>query len=173
VDVVIGLGGNVGDVAASLAEARSRIAEWARLIAASRLFKTSPVGPPDQPVYLNAALRVGIDCAFGELVDRCQELEEAAGRDRSVEARWGPRTLDIDLLVARDAVHRGPRLELPHPRLHERAFALVPAAEVAPDWRHPLLGEPLQVLAARAIERDPGAVIEVVTSGGWRVSTAS
>jgi 2-amino-4-hydroxy-6-hydroxymethyldihydropteridine diphosphokinase len=172
-DVVVGLGGNVGSVAASLAAARSKIAEWARVRSASRLFRTSPVGLPDQPAFLNAALRIGIGCTFGELVDRCQELERAAGRDRSTETRWGPRPLDIDLLVARDAVHRGLRLELPHARFHERAFALVPAAEVAPDWRHPLLGETLLQLAERALEREHGAVLEVLDSGLWQASAAS
>jgi len=168
-DVVIGLGGNVGPVAASFAAARSRLGEWARVAAASHLYRTSPVGPSDQPAFVNAALLIAVGCTFGELVDRCQEIERAAGRDRSTESRWGPRPLDIDLLVARDAVHRGRRLELPHPRFHERTFALVPAAEVAPDWRHPLLGRPLQQLAKRVHERDPGAVIEVVASDLWQV----
>ena len=70
--------------------------------------------------------------------------------------------------MARDAVRRGPGLELPHPRFHERAFALVPAAEVASDWRHPLLGQSLRQLAEQALEQDRGAVLDIVTSDLWQ-----
>jgi 2-amino-4-hydroxy-6-hydroxymethyldihydropteridine diphosphokinase len=171
--VVLGLGGNVGDVAAAFAEARSRLEAWSRVVAASRLFRTAPVGTLEQPDFLNAALRLELACDLGELVARCQELESEAGRDRSTEARWGPRTLDLDLLLVRDAVHRGPRLELPHPRLHERAFALVPAAEVAPGWLHPLLGQTLDRLAERAAERDRCAVSPAPTHILWRAWPAS
>jgi 2-amino-4-hydroxy-6-hydroxymethyldihydropteridine diphosphokinase len=123
VQVVLGLGGNQGDALSALVEARSQLGQWTRVLAASRVFRTSPVGPVAQPPFLNAALLIDSEVGPCELLDRCQELEAAAGRDRSREARWGPRALDIDLLVARDVVHRGPRLELPHPRVHERAFA--------------------------------------------------
>lgn len=166
--VVLGLGGNQGDALSALVEARSQLAQWTRVLAASRVFRTSPVGPVAQPPFLNAALLIDGDHSPCELLDRCQELEAAAGRDRSREARWGPRALDIDLLVARDVVHRGPRLELPHPRFHERAFALVPAAEVAGEWRHPLLGRTLVWLAADALRSEPAAVAEVVPADRWR-----
>ncbi len=89
----------------------------------------------------------------------CRELEVAAGRDRSTEQRWGPRVLDLDLLMVRDLVWRGPELELPHPGFHRRAFALVPAAELVPDWVHPLVGRTIGDLAEEALRDDPGALI--------------
>jgi 2-amino-4-hydroxy-6-hydroxymethyldihydropteridine diphosphokinase len=168
VQVVLGLGGNLGDPLSALVEARSKISSWATVLAASRLFRTSPVGPVAQTPFLNAALLIDGDLSPFELLGRCHELEAAAGRDRVREARWGPRALDIDLLVAREAVHRGPRLALPHARFHERAFALVPAAEVAGEWCHPLLGCTLGELAADALRRDPGAVVEVLPADRWR-----
>ena len=168
VQVVLGLGGNLGDPLRALVEARARISGWAVVLAASRVLRTAPVGPVEQPPFVNAALLIDAGCGPCELLGRCQELEAAAGRDRSREARWGPRALDIDLLVARDVVHRGPLLELPHPRFHERAFALVPAAEVAGEWRHPLLGRTLAALAADALRADPAAVAAVLADGRWR-----
>ena len=165
---MLGLGGNLGDPLSALVEARSKISSWATVLAASRVFRTSPVGPVAQAPFLNAALLIDGDLSPFELLDLCHELEAAAGRDRAREARWGPRALDIDLLVARDVVHRGPLLELPHPRFHERAFALVPAAEVAGEWRHPLLGRTLAALAADALGGDPAAVAEVLADGRWR-----
>ncbi len=132
--VVIGCGGNLGDVENAFRRARARLTAAARLVGSSGLYRTRAVGPPDQPDYLNAAVLVRWPGRPTALLDLCQQLEAAAGRDRTVERRWGPRTLDLDLLVADGIVCRGPRLRLPHPRLAERAFALVPAADVAPDW---------------------------------------
>jgi len=169
VQVVLGLGGNLGDALGALAAARSQLAQWMPVLAASRVFRTAPVGPVAQPSFLNAALLVESDLSPRELLERCLELEAAAGRDRAHETRWGPRHLDIDLLVARDLVRRGPMLELPHPRLLERAFALVPAAEVAGEWRHPLLGRTLTELAGEALRRDPAAVVEPLAAGRWQL----
>lgn len=166
--VVLGLGGNLGDPLRALVEARSRISSWATVLAASRVFRTAPVGPVAQPPFLNAALLVEGGLSPRELLERCLELEAAAGRDRAREVRWGPRPLDIDLLMARDFVRRGSRLALPHPRLHERAFALVPAAEVAAEWRHPLIGRTLSELAQDAIRTDPTALVEPVGTGRWQ-----
>jgi len=141
--IVIGLGGNVGDVESAFRAARTRLADAARIVCSSGLYRTRAVGPPGQSDYLNAGVLVAWPGRPHALLDLCQELEAAAGRDRKVERRWGPRTLDLDLLVADGVVCRGPRLRLPHPRLAERAFALVPAAEVAPDWVLPSDGRTL------------------------------
>lgn len=141
--VVIGLGGNVGDVEDAFRAARTRLGEAARVFSSSALYGTRAVGPPGQPDYVNAAVLVGWAGRPIALLDLCQQLEAAAGRDRTVERRWGPRTLDLDLLAADGVVCRGPRLWVPHPRLGERAFALVPAAEVAPDWVLPADGQTL------------------------------
>lgn len=166
--LVLGLGGNLGDALSALAAARSQLARWMRVLAASRVFRTAPVGPLAQPSFLNAALLVEGDLSPRELLERCLELEAVAGRDRAHETRWGPRPLDIDLLLASDLVRRGSLLELPHPRLHERAFALVPAAEVAGEWRHPLLGRTLTELAEEALRSFPAAVTEQVADDRWQ-----
>jgi len=157
VKVLIGLGGNVGDVMAAFVLARDRLAEAGRLVEFSRVYRTRPVGP-QQSDYLNAALVVSISIGMRDLLQMCQATEVDAGRDRDAEQRWGPRPLDIDLLLTRGSVHRGPRLVVPHPRFHERPFALVPAADVASDWVHPLLGRTVTELAAETLERAPDAV---------------
>lgn len=157
-EIVVGLGANLDDPPSAFAVALAGLALEGRVVAVSRLWRTRPLGPA-QPDYLNAAALVAWPNGPWRLLESCRVLELAAGRRRTDEERWGPRVLDLDLLIARDLVARGPRLELPHPRLHERAFALVPAAEVAPDWKHPLVGNTLAELAAAAVADDPGALL--------------
>jgi 2-amino-4-hydroxy-6-hydroxymethyldihydropteridine diphosphokinase len=157
-DFVVGLGANLGRPADACAFAVRALAADGDVVAVSRLWRTSPVGP-EQPDYRNAAILLRWPGHPRSLLARCLELETQAGRDRATGARWGPRTLDLDLLIARDLVWRGTDLVLPHPRLHERAFALVPAAEVAPDWVHPLLGRTLADLAAAVRTADPDAIL--------------
>ena len=163
--MVLGLGGNEGDCRKAFSECLQTLAADGRVAAVSRLWRTRPVGPP-QPDYLNAAALVEWPAGPGALLGRCLELETAAGRDRSTEARWGPRTLDLDLLLAEGVVCRGPMLTLPHPRLHERRFALEPAAEVAPDWVHPLLGLTIEALVEQSRQNEPDAILEVSSSWG-------
>jgi 2-amino-4-hydroxy-6-hydroxymethyldihydropteridine diphosphokinase len=158
--VILGLGGNIGDTQKLFADCLATFAMDGRVVAVSRLWRTRPVGPP-QADYVNAAVVIEWPAGPHDLHARCQELERLAGRDRSREERWGPRALDLDLLLATSLVCRGPSLELPHPRLHERAFALGPAAEVAPNWLHPLLGRTIADLARQAIDDDLGAIVEV------------
>ena len=158
--VVLGLGSNMGDSRKAFSECLQELAAEGRVIAVSRLWHTRAVGPP-QPDYLNAAALIEWPAGPRALLARCHELEAAAGRDRSSGQRGGPRVLDIDLLLAESVVCRGPILTLPHPRLHERRFALEPAAEVAPDWTHPLLGRTVLKLAEDARKREPEAILEV------------
>ncbi len=164
--IVIGLGGNSGEPPRAFRRALAELGARHRVVAVSSLYRTEPVGPA-QPRFCNAAALLEVACPPLELLDRCHELERGAGRDRAREARWGPRPLDIDLLVASGVVYRGPRLELPHPHLHRRAFALVPAAELVPEWVHPILGRSIGELAADAARREPGAVLERRQLPGW------
>lgn len=137
VPCAIGLGGNVGDVAAAFRRALTGLdgADGVRVMAVSSLYRTDPVGGPEQDDYLNAAalLASGLDPL--ELLALLQALELDAGRERA--ERWGPRTLDLDLLWWDDRRIAAPGLEVPHPRLHERRFALEPLVEVAPRAKAP------------------------------------
>ena len=163
--LIIGLGGNVGDVRSAFDHAAMRLRKNRNLevLGNSSLWRTIAVGPK-QPAYLNAAILVAFDASPRELLEFCRTIEATTGRDRKTEARWGPRPLDLDLLIADTLVCRGPALELPHPRLAQRAFALAPAAEVAPEWVHPLEGRTLAEMAETRRSAMPTAV-EVI--GDW------
>ncbi len=134
--LVIGLGANVGAVARAFSAAVAALANELRVLARSGLWRGEPLGPP-QEEFTNAAVLVESAGHPLAVLALCQRLEAAAGRDRGREERWGPRTLDLDLLIAPGLVVESPDLFLPHPRLAERRFALGPAAELAPDWLHP------------------------------------
>jgi 2-amino-4-hydroxy-6-hydroxymethyldihydropteridine diphosphokinase len=134
-DALVGLGGNVGDVRATLDEAVRRFADGVdvRLIARSSDYRTPPWGVTDQPPFINCAIAVETEVSPDTLLGRVAGVEAALGRDRTREQRWGPRAIDIDLLAYDDMALNEPDLILPHPRLFERAFVLVPLAEIAPD----------------------------------------
>jgi 2-amino-4-hydroxy-6-hydroxymethyldihydropteridine diphosphokinase len=141
------LGSNLGNRAAYLAAARERIAaQWGPLHGCSAVYETDPVGPPGQGPYLNQVVVIAFAGAPAELLRGAGAIEEALGRRRA--ERWGPRTIDVDLLLQGERLLSEPGLELPHPRLHERAFVLVPLAQVLPEWRHPRLGNTARELAA-------------------------
>jgi 2-amino-4-hydroxy-6-hydroxymethyldihydropteridine diphosphokinase len=159
-DVVLGLGGNLDDPPSAFERACEQLAKRHMMVTASSLYRSRPIGP-EQPEFFNRAILLEVECHPGELLEECQALEAAAGRDRTTEVRWGPRPLDIDLLMVRGVIRRGSRLELPHPRLAERAFAVVPAAEIVPHWIHPLTGRSIAALAEAASRADPRAVWKV------------
>ncbi len=158
-NIIIGLGGNIGDVRSAFDQAVAALGENGgfAVLGRSSLYRSVAVGP-EQPPYLNAAIMVASKTSARNLLSLCHQIEAAAGRDRSREKRWGPRVLDLDLLISDSVVCRGPFLELPHPRLAERAFALIPAAELVPEWIHPLKGRTLAELAKRVLAEDMGAV---------------
>jgi len=133
---VLGLGANLGDRLASLRRAAVLLheADDLRVVAESAVYETKPVGPP-QPLYLNAAIRVETARSPEELLDLALATEARMGRDRRGAVRWGPRTIDIDLLYGFRSQASGPRLQLPHAHLLERAFALAPLLDVAPELR--------------------------------------
>jgi 2-amino-4-hydroxy-6-hydroxymethyldihydropteridine diphosphokinase len=134
-EALIALGGNVGDVRATFDEAIAMLCDGqaVRLVARSSDYRTPPWGITDQPAFVNAVIAVATALPPHELLRRAQECERAFGRDRTHERRWGPRTLDLDLLAYDDLAIADAALTLPHPRLFERAFVLVPLAEIAPD----------------------------------------
>ena len=145
--IVVGLGGNLGEVAAAFARARSELAACGPVVAASGVWRTRAQGPA-QDDFLNAALLLELRRHPLELLALTQRIEDEAGRDRRREARWGPRLIDLDLLIADALVVVAPALSLPHPRLAERRFALLPASEVAAEWVHPRLHRTVAELAA-------------------------
>jgi 2-amino-4-hydroxy-6-hydroxymethyldihydropteridine diphosphokinase len=133
VTAYLGLGGNVGDVAEAMQSALKRLDAHpeCRITAISRVFRTPPWGPVKQDWYLNACAGIETVLSAPDLLALALETERALGRVR--ETRWGPRTLDIDILLYGDAPVSLENLTIPHPRMTERAFVMVPLADIAPD----------------------------------------
>jgi len=150
--VVLALGSNLGDRLANLQRALAILcAAGLRCTAVSAVFETVPVGGPAQDDYLNAVLLAASALPAAEILARCQQAEAALHRVRTV--RWGPRTLDVDVIACGDEISADPALTLPHPRAHERAFVLAPWLDVAPDAVLPGRGSVARLLAA-APDRD-------------------
>jgi 2-amino-4-hydroxy-6-hydroxymethyldihydropteridine diphosphokinase len=145
--VYIGLGGNLGDPVATLTEALERIAQLpgVTLDAVSSAYESAPVGLADQPAFVNAAARLLTDLPLHEVLDGLLAVEQQLGRVRTV--RYGPRTCDLDILLAGAEVVDEPGLSVPHERLAERRFALEPLLELEPGLRLPD-GRPLSALLA-------------------------
>jgi 2-amino-4-hydroxy-6-hydroxymethyldihydropteridine diphosphokinase len=134
-EVLVGLGGNIGDVRTTLDRAVAALCDGTevRLVAQSSDYATPPWGVVDQPPFVNRCIAVDTVLAPRALLDRALAVERMLGRERSREQRWGPRAVDIDLLAYDDVAVEEPGLTLPQPRLFERAFVLVPLAEIVPD----------------------------------------
>ncbi|MBE7382975.1 MAG: 2-amino-4-hydroxy-6-hydroxymethyldihydropteridine diphosphokinase [Leptolyngbya sp. SIO1E4] len=146
VSCAIALGSNLGDPPAILEGAIQRLNQHPHIAvtAQSSVYQTAPVGPP-QPDYLNVCVLLETDLAPEELLRILLQTEAAFGRVR--RERWGPRLLDLDLLLFGDLVLTTPTLQIPHPRMHERAFVLVPLAEIATNWADPISGKTIAQLA--------------------------
>jgi 2-amino-4-hydroxy-6-hydroxymethyldihydropteridine diphosphokinase len=162
----LGFGGNLQDPLQAFRRALGDLAQHPEITlkAASPLYRTPAVGGPGgQPDYLNGVVEIDTALTPVELLKFCRQLEQQAGRTR--EVRWGARTLDIDLLFFADLVTATELLEIPHPRLHQRHFVLLPLADLAPELRHPLLDRSVgELLAAlpepQGITRLPDSWIE-------------
>jgi 2-amino-4-hydroxy-6-hydroxymethyldihydropteridine diphosphokinase len=146
--VLLGLGANLGEPLLQLRRAVERLGEILAVQAVSSVYRTEPVGLREQPDFFNLVVRGRARLGPLRTMREILRLEAELGRERS--APNAPRTIDIDLLAHGDRTRAGAELVLPHPRLHERAFVLVPLREVAPDWVHPRLGLSAEELLRRA-----------------------
>ncbi len=138
--VAIALGSNLGDSQAILGSAIDRVDRLPgiQVVRRSQWYRTAPVGPP-QPDYLNGCAVLHVDGSPQDVLAVLLNVEQEFGRVRG--ERWGPRTLDLDLLLFEDLILDTPMLQIPHPRMRERAFVLVPLVEIAPDWIDPISGK--------------------------------
>lgn len=151
--IYLGIGSNLpsAEFGAPIANCRAAIRRLAEagfgIVAQSRFFETAPVPRSDQPWYVNGVIAVETSLTPRDALVACLGVEATMGRVRS--ERNAARTVDIDLLIWHDLALNEPDLVLPHPRLHERAFVLLPLADIAPDWRHPVLGTEIADLIAQ------------------------
>ncbi|MFB3909394.1 MAG: 2-amino-4-hydroxy-6-hydroxymethyldihydropteridine diphosphokinase [Candidatus Eisenbacteria bacterium] len=162
----LGLGSNLGDRTANLVLARGCLARIARpgSLRSSHIYETRPWGRPDQPDYVNAVVTLETQLSPRTLLRLVKECERRAGRplpapgaEPPEDQRWGPRVLDIDLLDVGGLVLHERGLILPHPRIAQRAFVLVPLCEIEPAWRNPLTGRTATEMLA-ALDPEPGDV---------------
>lgn len=158
----LGLGSNLGDRLANLQRALALLSRLGRVEAVSSLYETVPVGgPPGQAPYYNAVCCLATELPPRELLRALKEIEGELGRRPG--PRWGPRPLDLDILLYDDRVVQEAGLEVPHPRLGERAFALVPLAELAPGVRHPVTGETVEGMLEGVVREG----VALVAGPGW------
>ncbi|MDX9971857.1 MAG: 2-amino-4-hydroxy-6-hydroxymethyldihydropteridine diphosphokinase [FCB group bacterium] len=148
--VLMSLGTNLGDRAANLKDALKAVKRvpGTRLLAVSAVYETEPVGKTDQPEFLNLAVEIETELSPLELLDAVQAIEDGLGRVRM--EKWGPRPIDIDLILWGLRTLTSLRLTLPHPEFRKRAFVLVPLAEIAPESVDPVTGLTIAQLSARS-----------------------
>lgn len=146
---LLSLGSNIGDRGTNLTDAITRVGSHphVRLLKRSSTYCTAPVGPVAQDDFYNLAILIETDLDPDSVMQLCLDTEAAMGRDRQNAVRWGPRLIDIDVILFDDMHMKSDHIELPHPRFRERAFVLVPMAEIAPGWV--VDGERLDALVAK------------------------
>lgn len=134
-------GSNIGDRIGFLQQANNLLnyTQGIKVIDSSSIYETEPVGYKDQEWFANAVLQISTTLTPEELLQECMRIEKQLGRTRSPENRWGPRTLDLDILFYDNKIISEDTLQIPHPRMHERAYALVPMLELDPDFLHPII----------------------------------
>lgn len=160
--VYLGLGSNLGNREANLRLALRLMEPLCRVEEVSSLYETAPVGVEDQPPFYNAACRVTTGLEPGALLRFLKRVEFEVGR-RPGGPRWGPRPIDLDLLLYEDVVMETSDLIVPHPRMHERPFVLAPLAEIGPEARHPALNATVRELLAAVGEEG----VTLVAAIGW------
>ena len=153
----IALGSNLGDSRTILEQALIQLnqASGITLTERSHWYQTAPIGPP-QPDYLNGCALLSVQLTPNALLETLLQIEQQFGRVR--QERWGPRTLDLDLILFDDLVLKTPTLEIPHPRFRERAFVLEPLAEIAADWIDPISQDAIAALWQKLKITDPGGL---------------
>lgn len=150
--VFIGLGTNLGERFENLARARALLAERVVVKAVSSVYETKPWGYLDQPDFLNQVIEVETDLTPTKLLNLLKQVEKKMGRETSF--KYGPRLIDLDILLVGDRVLHTARLNIPHPQITERAFVLVPLAELAPEMVHPVLYRSVTDLLTELPDRD-------------------
>ena len=163
--VYLGLGSNLGNREANLRMGLRLMEPLCRPEEVSSLYETSPIGVEGQPPFYNAACRITTGLEAEALLRLLQRIEFEVGR-RPGGQRWGPRPLDLDILLYGDLVLEAPDLVLPHPRLAERPFVLVPLAEIAPEVRHPILKKTVRELLMAAGEEG----VTLIAPAGWHLA---
>ncbi len=159
----IALGSNLGDRASQLKSARREVdaLPGTAVTGASRIYESDPVGPVEQGPFLNAVLRIATELEPEQLLDELLKVERRHGRER--EVKWGPRTIDLDVVMYGDVMRASDTLTLPHPRLHERPFVLVPMCDIDADVLHPVLGRSMRELLTEC----PTMVMHTFDVDGW------
>lgn len=157
-EVFIALGTNLGDRAGNLRRAIAALNRFASVEAVSRVYETEPVGFRDQPDYWNLVVRVRTELEPQPLFEALKEIEQQLGRTAAF--RNAPRVIDLDIIAYDELVLRSESLEIPHPRMHERSFVLLPLAEVAPDFRHPANKQSIEQLIAALAEPTRAVALE-------------
>lgn len=162
----VALGSNLGDRTQHLRRALDSLDQNAdtRVVRVSSLYETAPIGPP-QGAYLNAVVELVTALAPVELLDALRSIEDAGGRERTI--RWGPRTIDLDILDYANRILDTGHLRLPHPEMTSRGFVLIPLGEIAPGWIHPVTGRSVEA-HTESLGDARSSCIVAASQGWWR-----